>query len=52
MCWHYNDDVIHSHTYTWQSAHPYYSRVSYGEGAKYYAEGAYLASHHWNKIVS
>ena len=34
-----------------QNAHPYFSRVSFGEGAKYYAEGAYLASHHWNKVV-
>ena len=36
----------------YQSAHPYFNRVSFGEGAKYYAEGAYLASHHWNKVVS
>ena len=34
-----------------QNAHPYFNRVSFGEGAKYYAEGAYLASHHWNKVV-
>jgi len=35
-----------------KSAHPYFSRVSFGEGSKYYAEGAYLASHHWNKVVN
>jgi len=26
--------------------------VSFSEGTKYFAEGAYLASNRWNKIVS
>ena len=35
-----------------QNAHPYFNRVSYSEGARYYSEGAYMASHHWDKVVS
>ena len=34
-----------------QAAHPYFNRVSYSEGARYYSEGAYMASHHWDKVV-
>ena len=34
-----------------QGAHPFFSRVSFGENSRFFAEGAYLASHHWNKVV-
>ncbi len=34
-----------------QSSHPYFSRVSFGDKARFFAEGAYLASHHWDRVV-
>ena len=34
-----------------QTAHPYFNRVSYSEGSRYYSEGAYMASHHWDRVV-
>ena len=34
-----------------QTAHPYFNRVSYSEGARYYSEGANMASHHWDRVV-
>ena len=35
-----------------QALHPFFNRYSISEYTKWYAEGVYLASHYWTKIVS